>query len=540
MKLKLRLTMITITMMVVVVSAITIILISRAAALEIAAAETNLENMTGLQALELDTRYQVYLNVAQTMSQIMSAYEAMDPAVRRSRYTEMLVAVLESRPNFVGIYTVWKPGVIDNKAGELANTPGTDASGNFIALITRKSGRPEIRAYADWQNALATVKNIPTLGDPVRQTVNGKDVLVSNITVPIISGGTSEIIGLIGINFELSATQAMVQALRPFGNGRAILISNNGTVAAHYDPAKVGQSADQVILPVVGEVGVTEVKEALRTGTPQIFSSNDRICDAYPFYVGETTTPWILLSSVEQSTVLASVYSLTQFTVIILLVSLVTAAAIIFLIASSIAGPIAEVSLTLKDISEGEGDLTKSIAVRSKDEVGDLARYFNQTLEKIRNLVVIIKRQAVALLDIGSELASNMAETASAINEITANIQGVKGQVINQSASVSETNATMEQITANIDKLSGHIDRQSSSVAQSSSAIEEMLTSIQSVAQTLVKNTANVKNLAEASEVGRTGLQEVAADIQEIARESEGLLEINAVMENIASQTNLL
>jgi methyl-accepting chemotaxis protein len=44
----------------------------------------------------------------------------------------------------------------------------------------------------------------------------------------------------------------------------------------------------------------------------------------------------------------------------------------------------------------------------------------------------------------------------------------------------------------------------------------------------------------EASEVGRSGLQEVAADIQEIARESEGLLEINAVMENIASQTNLL
>jgi methyl-accepting chemotaxis protein len=43
-----------------------------------------------------------------------------------------------------------------------------------------------------------------------------------------------------------------------------------------------------------------------------------------------------------------------------------------------------------------------------------------------------------------------------------------------------------------------------------------------------------------ASEVGRTGLQEVAADIQDIARESEGLLEINAVMENIASQTNLL
>jgi methyl-accepting chemotaxis protein len=84
------------------------------------------------------------------------------------------------------------------------------------------------------------------------------------------------------------------------------------------------------------------------------------------------------------------------------------------------------------------------------------------------------------------------------------------------------------------------VDRQSESVAQSSSAIEEMLANIQSVTQTLIKNGDNVHNLIEASEVGRTGLQEVAGDIQEIARESEGLLEINAVMENIASQTNLL
>jgi methyl-accepting chemotaxis protein len=98
----------------------------------------------------------------------------------------------------------------------------------------------------------------------------------------------------------------------------------------------------------------------------------------------------------------------------------------------------------------------------------------------------------------------------------------------------------MEQITVNIDKLSDHVDRQGESVSQSSSAIEEMLANIQSVTQTLIKNSDNVKDLIDASEVGRTGLQEVAADIQEIARESEGLLEINAVMQNIASQTNLL
>jgi methyl-accepting chemotaxis protein len=67
-----------------------------------------------------------------------------------------------------------------------------------------------------------------------------------------------------------------------------------------------------------------------------------------------------------------------------------------------------------------------------------------------------------------------------------------------------------------------------------------MIANIQSVTNTLIKNTDNVNDLSSASEVGRAGLQGVVADIQKISRESEGLLEINAVMKNIASQTNLL
>jgi methyl-accepting chemotaxis protein len=194
----------------------------------------------------------------------------------------------------------------------------------------------------------------------------------------------------------------------------------------------------------------------------------------------------------------------------------------------------------LRDISEGEGDLTKTIEVKTKDEIGDLAHYFNLTLEKIRQLVVVIKQQSSALFDIGSDLASNMTETAAAMNQITANIRNIKGRVLNQSASVTETNATMEQVTANIGRLNIHVEKQSQSMAKSSSAIEEMIANIQSVAVTLEKNTSSMKDLSQSAEIGRGSLSEVVTDIQAIAKESEGLMEINAVMENIASQTNLL
>jgi CheY-like chemotaxis protein len=67
-----------------------------------------------------------------------------------------------------------------------------------------------------------------------------------------------------------------------------------------------------------------------------------------------------------------------------------------------------------------------------------------------------------------------------------------------------------------------------------------MIDNISSVTDTLSKNAQNVIDLEKASEVGRLGLNAVAADIQEIASESESLLEINSVMAKIASQTNLI
>ncbi|MCL2214754.1 MAG: methyl-accepting chemotaxis protein, partial [Treponema sp.] len=202
--------------------------------------------------------------------------------------------------------------------------------------------------------------------------------------------------------------------------------------------------------------------------------------------------------------------------------------------------PLVSVADTLKDISEGEGDLTKSISTKSADEIGDLAKYFNQTLDKIKHLIFSIKNESVTLSSVGTDLASNMNETAAAVNQITANIQSIKGRVINQSASVSQTHATMEQVVCNINKLDKLVQEQSKNVAQASSAIEQMVANTNSVTNTVISNANNVKILKDASEIGRNSLEEVSSDIQEISQESEGLLEINTVMQNIAGQTNLL
>jgi len=96
------------------------------------------------------------------------------------------------------------------------------------------------------------------------------------------------------------------------------------------------------------------------------------------------------------------------------------------------------------------------------------------------------------------------------------------------------------KIQAMMEQLNEHVEEQSTSVTTSSAATEQMIANIQSVTDTLSKNSQNVKELQDASAAGHTSLTEVAGDIAAISRESESLLEINSVMQSIASQTNLL
>ena len=194
--------------------------------------------------------------------------------------------------------------------------------------------------------------------------------------------------------------------------------------------------------------------------------------------------------------------------VIILIITL----AVIYAVALYMLRPIQKTVTALKDIAQGEGDLTVRLPVNGNDEITDLSEYFNQTIEKIGAAIKNVGKNSVSMEAIGEELASNMTQTASAINEISANIEGVKSQTLTQAASV----------------------------AQSSASVEEMVANIASITQTLEKTYDVVKNLASATEDGKETIITSNSVTQKIAEESGSLIEASSVIQHIASQTNLL
>ena len=235
-------------------------------------------------------------------------------------------------------------------------------------------------------------------------------------------------------------------------------------------------------------------------------------------------------------TVTALRSSLLGIGILIVLIALF----ISFFVAQAMVKPIGVTVEALKNIAQGEGDLTVRLPVTGNDEITDLSNYFNQTIAKIGSSIKAVDASANTMQSIGDELSSDMTETASAINEITANIDGVKQQTMTQAASVTETSSTVEEIIRTIEQLNGSIETQAASVTQSSASIEEMVANIASITQSLEKSDNMVRLLSTATSEGKTTLLTSNTVTQKIADESGGLIEASSVIQNIASQTNLL
>ncbi|MCL2719732.1 MAG: methyl-accepting chemotaxis protein [Treponema sp.] len=551
MSLRIRLTLIIIAMITVVILTLSIITITQSTNLQVETVHLFAEALASENSIEIGRRIEVFTSYASILSEIFGEYESTEESLRRSTYAGFLESIISANPRIMGIWTAWLPGTIDS---------GTDNFQHYYSR--RRTGNVDYfsEGYDGWQGFLT---NVTTHGKPVIESPVWRDTFGLG-TVPIVSimypirNNADRVVGVVSINY-VTAMQGIVDEIVEQvynGNGIAGVYTNDGTIVAHYDNARVGDNintnqTERTLLGdqhanVIQSIRNGGISDGTNDGLPLIITRYSQMLETdvyliyFPINISGIDTPWSLVIGIPENIMLRPIHNLTLLIIGIAAAILIASAIITYIIARGIVKPIVSVALTLKDISEGEGDLTKRIKTSSKDEIGNLSHYFNETLEKIRKLVLIIKKEANILIDIGSDLASNMNETAAAVNEITANIQSIKGRVINQSASVTETNATMEQVTVNINKLNGHVEDQSTHISQMSAAVEEMVANINSVNDTLTKNSSNVKGLKDASEVGRNGLSEVSSDIQEISRESEGLLEINSVMENIASQTNLL
>lgn len=223
------------------------------------------------------------------------------------------------------------------------------------------------------------------------------------------------------------------------------------------------------------------------------------------------------------------------------IVILVLAAALFvnYKLASGVNETLEEVMNFTNELSEGNFK-TNALDVKRRNVFGLLAIHLNTFLENTVTLLGGVKINTEKMDEVGTTLASNAEETAASIHQISENIESVKKQAISQAQSVGETALTTNEIINTIKNLSESIEEQSRSVETSSSSIEEMVQNISSVTKTLEKTFDAIKSLSLATDDGKNTLVSSSSVTQKIAEESGGLIEASSVIQNIATQTNLL
>lgn len=200
----------------------------------------------------------------------------------------------------------------------------------------------------------------------------------------------------------------------------------------------------------------------------------------------------------------------------------------------------------VKEISEftmslADKDYTMAnLEVLSRDEFGALSNDCNGFFTITKNLLGVISDSVSSAVDTSEAFAEDMKKSASSIMQIAGAINSIQDKTKSQTAAVESSKKAINKMLQKFVLLDEATKTQVKDVNDSSHAIEEMVANIKSVTQILESNADSVTNLKEKSESGRSIIDKSVTFAAEIMQKSESLKEASAIIQNIATQTNLL
>lgn len=518
------------------------------------------------------------LITAKTLAQSFAAQKD-DGIITRDIVNSSLRRVLEETPDILGTWAAWEPNAIDGRDNEFINAGGSSESGQFAPYWNR-TDRVILELCPDFETSEYYLKPLTTkketLLNPTLYEVNGEQILAVTIAVPIISK-SGKVYGVAGIDLPMDYFQNLISQIKPYEGSYAFLTSNNGTIVAH--PNK------DIISLIIGDLdnadNKEEIKGAIKEGKEffQIKKNAQNNTKSYqiftPFTVGDTESPWSLDISIETSEVTKIILSSIIVQAVLYLIVIIVVIIFLLYFSRVLIAPIKRLVDVFKDLSEGEGDLRVRIPVNSKDEVGQVAKYFNQFIEKLHSIVkdiiginqalvnnvkvmfessqVLLKQSEDMNLQIDNasaaseEINTNINVIASGAEQASSNVKSVANTAAHMSEVALSAAAASEQTSVNVEDVSNavtvmaqHINESTKSmnnilngVNSTASAIEEMSVSIAEIS----KNTQFASNISNEAD---TEAQNAASSVAELRNIAQSIGKIVQVISDIADQTNML
>lgn len=460
--------------------------------------------------------------------------------------------------------------------------------GSDLFLITDDRG--EILASTDLQKSTGSMKD----ESAIQNALSGKegsgiiavsDTLYQISTIPL--GVGSSILGTITIGFRID--NRLAEEMKRITQSEISFIIGERLVASTWkdeDKKKIEDSLKD------------DLKDKIRLMI-------DKQSASLPFdlNMGQAGYPSILVPLTADQLggaylIQRSRYEETQFlnsirlsVCIVGLLILISASWVSYILAKQISGPITQFTKAMAN-----GDLSMSFSIRHNDEVGILAKAFNEMAIKLRNLILQVREATVAVAQVSEKLLHNshaiseealqqkkaVEDTSSSvmrmgvsITAVNSNVESLSVSAQQASSSILEMDASMKEIAGNMDHLSSSIEITSSSISEMSHSMKEITENIGKLQNTTEKTAASLHELNDSVQgVGEnaqkshllsgktsqdaqkgmeavyhtiTGMKEIKIEflelketISRLSQKSESIGKIVMVIAEVAEQTNLL
>ncbi|HFH3518836.1 TPA: methyl-accepting chemotaxis protein [Pseudomonas aeruginosa] len=519
----------------------------------------------------------------QAQKRFLDAYDLREDLTRQVR------TALAANPEVLGLYVVFEPNALDGKDELFVDQPalGSNDKGRFSLYwaqatpgqlesesmieseLADTSSGPSGAAYNAWYTC-PKESGQPCVLDPYFDKVGERQLLMTSIAFPLELDG--KVIGVMGLDINLSNLQALSeQGNRELydGVGQVGILSPAGLFAGNSrDAGLLGKNLAKADPQHAGEL-----LQLLAAGKSRLFNENDDLKVLQPLQPIPGAKPWGVLLEVPKSALLGPALALerqlddmrregTWVELGLGLGAAVLGLLVLWLSARGVTRPILGVAHMLRDIASGEGDLTQRLPHTGRDELGELAGWFNRFLDKLQPIIRDVKvsvRDARSTADqsaaISSQTSAGMQQqfreidqVATASHEMTATAQDVARSAAQAADAARGADQATRDGLALIDRTTQSIDSLAANLTSAVGQVEQLASSSEEIGSVLevIRAIAEQTNLlalnaaieaARAGDAGR-GFAVVADEVRNLARRTQDSVEqIRGVIEGLQQGT---
>lgn len=376
----------------------------------------------------------------------------------------------------------------------------------------------------------SVTEGIVNITDPYVDVVSGN--MVITISAPVAVNGKN--VGLTGVDIELDKLIKMVGEYKLGESGYFTLVTDSDLIVAHKD--------EDMILKKFNESGISE--ELINAKDEEIveYSYKNQKFIGNSIHIGDTG--WKIISAMPETEFTSGTRQVASVIMFVFLLSIIVLLIVMYMVINKTTKPIKSITNITNKLAAGELDV--NIDVKSNDEIGELSRSIESLTSRLKSYITYIN-ESVGVLD---DLANGNIKI-ELHNDYTGEFAKLKVALLNVSETLKDTIGKIKEssmsINLNAEQVSAGAQTLAQGTTEQASAIEELSAEINEIYTTIVNNAEHAENAGskalEASkevELGNTQMSDMLSAMDEISNSSSKIGKIIKVIDDIAFQTNIL